>query len=199
MVPLATWITPRPTAIACTELVRSRVHVRVGSALAVVVLSGLVGCSRPADSPESTAAKSPVAGSLTDLADAQMRAQAQCLIDLGWQITINADSYDVEVPPEQREAHEADDARCSAQVTKSLPAPSIGPEKYRSLYRHQLAMVKCLEAEGYPPQGEPPSEQEFVDDAVRNGGARWSAWNAVDQPSDPAALDKKCPQLPPDW
>lgn len=47
------------------------------------------------------------------------------------------------------------------QVAKAMPVSSIGPDKYQSLSEHQVAMVKCVGDEGYPPRL-PPVAADLV-------------------------------------
>lgn len=131
-----------------------------------------------------------------------MAVEAQCLIDAGWDISLDADGgYEATVPHEQQGAFDADQRRCSDEATDAIPPPAVGEDDYRRLYAHFLETVKCLEAEGYESAGPSPSEQEFVAEAMSSGGATWNPWDVVGNVSAQAAADLEatCPQLPPDW
>lgn len=127
-----------------------------------------------------------------------MRAEAQCLTDAGWQITVKDDGYDTVVPPEQRQAFNDDSKKCSDTVRGSIPPPTLTVKDYQRLYTHFVATAECLGRHGFEPLGPPASEQDFIDDALRNDGARWNPYDAVTtQPS--TELLEVCPEFPPDW
>lgn len=164
----------------------------------LIAVAGAVlvtGCSTPAPAPQESGK---VHGSLIELGDNQMRAEAQCLAAAGWEVTVKDDGYDTVVPPEQKKAFDADSQTCSDTVRRSIPPPTLTVEDYTRLYAHFVTTAKCLSQHGYEPLGPPPSEQSFIDDAVRNDGSRWNPYDAVTtQPS--TELLKDCPEFPPGW
>ncbi len=167
--------------------------------LLVLSIALASGCSSVEGTSPSTASASGTLGRLQQQAKSASLAQAECLKAAGWAITIGDDGgFGSSINRDQEKAFAADELRCRQEAAAEFPAPTVSEDEYHRLYAHQLKMVKCLEDAGYPPVGSIPSEQQYVDQAVREGGARWSAWEAVTGPP-PSGLEQQCPQLPPNW
>lgn len=133
-----------------------------------------------------------------ELANSQMQAEAKCLSDAGWQITVEGDGFKADVPPELQEEYTRQSEQCMEEVRASLPPPTINSNDFRRLYEHFVRLEQCLEEHGYPPATMRPSEQDFIDEAIRLNGATWNPYDAVVGPPS-QELIKACPQFPSGW
>lgn len=73
-----------------------------------------------------------------------------------------------------------------------FPPATLGEPEYRSLYKQEIATMRCLEGMGIPPQ-QPISEQQYVDEYAAGNPPSWSAY-AVVPPDRFAEAEKRCPQ-----
>lgn len=119
----------------------------------------------------------------------------QCMRDQGFPVTSSSPgsvSFS-QVPPEQNELAYATYVACNVgmKIPRSQPH---NEEQLREIYAYGLALVPCLEAEGYVLQGEVPSADGFVESkglwspyeysGLPNGGPEWDHINRI------------CPQTP---
>lgn len=176
-------------------VVVTRARVCAAAALSVILLS--TGCSGASNRSESSSSSS--GGPIGAVQQAQGQEIIRCLTEKGWKVEDTGDGFEVDVGPEQQAAFDADDRACIAEVGTLVPAPKLDADDFRRLYRHQLQMVTCLEKLGYPPVGTPPSEQQFVDTALRKGAGDWNPLDAVDPRADMNKIEQECPITPPDW
>lgn len=158
----------------------------------------LVACMSGCGAPDPSGSDTPKPTSFGDLANSQMQAEAKCLSEAGWRITVDGDGYQADVPPEQQEEFARQSQQCTEDVRGSLPAPTIKADDFRRLYEHFVGLEQCLDKHGYPPTTTRPSEEDFIDEAIRANGASWNPYDAVDEPPG-QELVQDCPQFPEGW
>jgi hypothetical protein len=132
-----------------------------------------------------------------DYSNLQLEHLAACLKEAGWTVTLDPGKGMLsEVPDAQRGAWFAAQEVCGKEFDAQFPAPKMTEENWRTLYRHQLWLVDCLEKEGFPPVSTPPSETAYVAEGVFGKTPSWFAWEAVGG-VPPDDLEKTCPPAPP--
>lgn len=163
-----------------------------------VLLVALTGCT------SGTTSVAPTTGTTSSAAAAQSLpapknwsersavAMYQCMKDKGWQVTLNADfSMTGAVPPEQRATHTQDTQACQKTYEAVHPPAPMTADRAKKLYALELTTVDCLAREGISQPSEPITEQQYVDEYLRQGYPSWTAYRAV---PDIGAVEKKCPQ-----
>lgn len=144
----------------------------------------------------SGAAASPESGPLPSPKNWSERAALasyRCMQERGWHETLGDDfSTEAIVPPDQREAYDADSEECASEYRKKFPPSEMTPAVAKELYALELKTVACLEKHGYPPSGEPISEGQYVDGYMTEGTPGWGAYDVIENPSE--QLLKACPQ-----
>ncbi|MDO5676327.1 MAG: hypothetical protein Q4G35_02330 [Propionibacteriaceae bacterium] len=104
-----------------------------------------------------------------------------CMEESGWVNTSGLpDEGEFEVPREQSQAYEEANFQCLAQFP-------LEPRFYQPYNDEQLKFqyayatgeqTRCLTAEGYPPEGEPPSLEKYIAD-YRANSPTWSPLNWI--------------------
>lgn len=131
--------------------------------------------------------------------DRSLRALITCMADKGWSLTYDPVTGGVsgDVPPDQREAHQAAADACRADFEKENPPKAMTQGDYRRLYQLELRTMKCLDKQGYPASAPPISEQQYVDEYASGRPPSWYAYQALGPTPSPellAKLEKTCPQ-----
>lgn len=119
-----------------------------------------------------------------------------CLSDLGWSVDYGTDGgYSSDVPNEQFEKFQADEATCDEKFGYDIPPPVLTDAQVREVYTHMLWEWKCLDENGYSPET-PLSEQAYVDDYHEYGGlwTPYSQYTSTLANDDLNALLETCPR-----
>ena len=165
---------------------------RVAVALAVVVASGSCAGGQGEQAPSAAQPSTHL-----DHATLELKEVSACLQEAGWKVTLDpGNGYSSAVPETQRAAYQGDRKRCEDEFLREHPRPAMTEADWTKLYRHQVWLVDCLEAQGFPPVGEPPSEADYVGDGLSGVSPSWYAWGAVSGAPTPE-LEARCPQAPP--
>jgi len=115
-------------------------------------------------------------------------SMAECLQAAGWAVTGRPDGgLAADFPEVQGSAYEEDRAACEHSLGYDVPPPELTDDQIRALYAKTLQTADCLEREGYEP-GEPPSEQEYIDQTHGLGG--WDPYGAIYYPGGPVTEQK---------
>lgn len=167
-------------------------------AISALIAIGVVGTS--AAQPAESAA--PGTGPLTQSEHAalEITTLAACLNAQGWKVAVDEQgALDASVPFEQAAAYEAANSRCRGQFLTAHPRPVLDRIALEKLFRHQLFLVDCLKAKGYPPVQTIPSQSEYVAAGLSGKSPDFYAWSAVGGigSAEAASLERACPQAPP--
>ena len=148
--------------------------------LVLVLATALAGCS-------TTGASSQV----EDAADA-VDAMRECLSARGWEVEVDRDAGSLRFrgAPEEADRYEVDAATCAER----LPAPQLSDAGVASLYRQQVATVRCLQDHGFAVP-EPVGAEEFAA-GIEGDAEPWTAFSRLDVPSRAEwdRAERLCPQ-----
>ena len=116
---------------------------------------------------------------------------AECLESRGWDV-VDAETGEVNVPPEQRDIFASDLEGCTADVYGTVEAVPLDDDDYVRLYELEIEAATCLVDLGYTIN--PPSQQAFIDSY--KGPEPYSAHGELGALSEEDWLEanEKCPQ-----
>lgn len=154
---------------------------------------GVSGCTTAPDIPtESPAPLTFDVGSRPDFATDMIR----CLTELGWSVKPGTDGgISADVPNEQADVYESDQASCAEQFGYDTPPPTLTESQIREVYPHMLWEWKCLSENDYGPEP-PPTEQSYLDD-YHEYGSLWTPYSQFTSTMSPDELDElfaTCPR-----
>lgn len=164
----------------------------------LIALAGLTGCAVSHDSAPGAAANGPLTSS--EHAALEIRTVAACMDEQGWNVQVTSDGgMGADLPSDQAAAYQSANQQCRSDFLAAHPRPALDDEsELVTLYEHQLVLVDCLAAKGYPPVQQPPSEREYVAEGLTGRTPEFSAWSAVASPpaDELAELQRDCPLDP---
>lgn len=167
---------------------RAAIRFLIAGAIACVAIS-LSACSAPAETHTGSDSPNPTGnpdysyldhldgnGLLGGRTVSQVLSQTMydCMVNAGWvNLTLDDDgSFSGDIPPDQSDQYDADNADCQTTVESKYPLPKMSDSAIRERYALELKTRDCLIAQGYT-ISDPPSEQVWIEAFTSNPSELW--------------------------